>query len=56
MECLKLIGDPAKLHEGRSPSILPGRRASIYPGAVPPAAAAAFLPRAPKVPTFNEGE
>jgi signal recognition particle receptor subunit beta len=56
MECLKLIGDPAKLHEGRSPSILPGRRASMYPGAIPPAAAAAFLPRAPKVPAFNEGE
>jgi mutual gliding-motility protein MglA len=32
-ECLKLVGDPRKAREGRTPSILPGHRASMYPGA-----------------------
>lgn len=34
-ECLKLVGDPAQASEGRTPSILPGRRASSYPEAQP---------------------
>jgi signal recognition particle receptor subunit beta len=55
--CLHLVGDPGKAREGRSPSILPGRRASLIPGAVPPAAiephADAGL-RAPRMPRFEE--
>jgi hypothetical protein len=35
--CLNLIKDPNHLREGRSPSILPGRRASMFPGGQPPA-------------------
>ncbi|HBQ18274.1 MAG: GTPase domain-containing protein [Sandaracinaceae bacterium] len=29
--CLKIIGDPETAREGRSPSILPGQRASMFP-------------------------
>lgn len=36
-ECLKLVGDPATAHEGRTPSILPGRRASTFPESRPAA-------------------
>jgi signal recognition particle receptor subunit beta len=31
--CMKLVGDPAGAPAGRSPSILPGRRASMFPSA-----------------------
>ncbi len=51
-KCLALVGDPRKADEGRSPSILPGRRASMIPGAVPPAASDA-IPKAPRVPRFD---
>lgn len=60
-ECMKLVGDPRKAPEGRTPSILPGRRASMYPGAVPPDATPigasgtdgdAAIPRAPKLPNL----
>jgi len=55
--CLALVGDPRKAQEGRSPSILPGRRASMIPGAVPPAAADAHaIPKAPRVPRFDGDE
>lgn len=37
-ECLKLIGEPGDAPEGRTPSILPGRRASMYPESRPHAA------------------
>jgi mutual gliding-motility protein MglA len=37
--CLTLVGDPHSVPEGRSPSILPGRRASMFPGGLPPAVA-----------------
>jgi hypothetical protein len=47
-ECMRLVGDPATLPEGRTPSILPGHRASMYPGATPPPSIA--LPKAPRVP------
>jgi mutual gliding-motility protein MglA len=56
MECLKLIGDPTRMDEGRSASILPGRRASMYPGALPPSLGSGILPRSPKIPSFNEGD
>jgi signal recognition particle receptor subunit beta len=36
-QCLKLVGDPRKSREGRSPSILPGKRASMFPNAPGPA-------------------
>ncbi len=36
-ECLKLVGDPARVGEGRTPSILPGRRASMFPESRPAA-------------------
>lgn len=56
MECLKLVGDPTIMEEGRSRSILPGRRASMYPGGIPPESGSGLLPRSPKVPSYNEGE
>jgi hypothetical protein len=53
-KCLALVGDPRKATEGRSPSILPGRRASMIPGAVPPAAAHAHrIPKAPRMPRMD---
>lgn len=51
--CLHLVGDPRKLPEGRSPSILPGRRASMYRFAEGEAMEVR-VPRAPLVPTFDE--
>jgi mutual gliding-motility protein MglA len=47
-ECMKLVGDPHTAREGRTPSILPGRRASMYPDARPDAIPA--IPRPPRVP------
>lgn len=32
--CLKIVGDPRGAQEGRSPSILPGHRASMFPGSL----------------------
>jgi len=49
--CLNLVGDPATLREGRSPSILPGTRASMYPGGRP---SSARVPIAPLVPKFED--
>ncbi len=31
--CLKIVGEPRTAKEGRSPSILPGKRASMFPNA-----------------------
>jgi len=53
LECLKLVGDPARHAEGRSPSILPGRRASMYPGGKA-LGGEVVIPRAPKVPEIEE--
>ena len=47
--CLRDLGDPARANEGRSPSILPGQRSSMFPGAAPPLVEAALRP--PPVPT-----
>ncbi|MEM7608604.1 MAG: GTPase domain-containing protein, partial [Myxococcota bacterium] len=47
--CLRIVGDPATLREGRSPSILPGARASMYrdlPGESP----VVSIPQAPRLP------
>lgn len=65
-QCLKLVGDPVRAPEGRSPSILPGRRASMFPGGLPPALAGTTeesgvqvpeikMPRAGRVPRFEGG-
>lgn len=67
-ECLALVGDPRDVQEGRSPSIMPGHRASMFPGAlaggssVPPPAggddsrsATSVVPRAPRVPSVSNG-
>jgi len=51
-ECLKLVGDPSGMPEGRSPSILPGRRASMFPGGRP--AALDVLPKPPRLPRVDE--
>jgi mutual gliding-motility protein MglA len=61
-ECMKLTGDPRRAAEGRTPSILPGRRASMYPEARPIAVQSRppprieqepMIPRAPKVPSVR---
>jgi signal recognition particle receptor subunit beta len=53
-QCLHLLGDPGHAKEGRSPSILPGRRASMYP---PDRPAVVSRPsralRPPKAPAFD---
>jgi mutual gliding-motility protein MglA len=54
-ECMKLVGDPKRLSEGRTPSILPGRRASMYPDGLAPEVGA-DLPRAPRMPSFGDGD
>lgn len=54
LECLKLVGDPRRQLEGRSPSILPGRRASMYPGGRPAGLGVeTSLPAPAKVPSFD---
>lgn len=45
-ECLRLVQDPAKLPEGRTPSILPGQRESMFPEVIPQEL---LIPRAPRV-------
>ncbi|MBX3184928.1 MAG: GTPase domain-containing protein [Polyangiaceae bacterium] len=47
-ECLRLVGDPSRAAEGRTPSILPGRRASSFPGASPRAAEQTQRPPKPE--------
>ncbi len=65
-ECMKIVGDPATAPSGRTPSILPGHRASMYPGSVPPrassrspanepSAANPVVPKAPRVPGWPTG-
>lgn len=51
-ECMKLTPAPAKLAAGRSPSILPGRRLSMFPDAEAPAVREGSLPPPPRVPSF----
>ncbi len=52
--CLQIVGDPNRAREGRSPSIMPGQRASMFPDAVPPAVRAALIvPKAPRVPSLD---
>jgi len=55
-QCLTLLGEPSRAPEGRSPSILPGRRASMIPGyrGESGTGAGARVPRAPKLPSFGD--
>lgn len=51
-EMLKICPDPSKLPQGRTPSVMPGRRASMLPGALP--FMPATLPRPTPVPRLEE--
>jgi signal recognition particle receptor subunit beta len=56
-DCLKLVGEPAQAIEGRSPSIVPGQRSSMFPDARPPVIDTApdvVLPPAAGVPLDDE--
>jgi signal recognition particle receptor subunit beta len=53
-QCLALVPDPATMREGRTPSILPGRRASMYPPDSRPRPVP-NVPQAPRVPKFGQG-
>lgn len=50
--CLKIVGDPRHAREGRSPSILPGKRASMFPG--PGRDVPTHVPAAAPVPYIEE--
>lgn len=52
--CLKLAPEPSSLPDGRSPSILPGRRASMY-AARGSGSPSVSVPRAPRVPMIALG-
>jgi hypothetical protein len=54
--CLKLVGPVDQLPDGRSPSILPGRRPSMFPDARAGQAGSGgmHVPSAPRVPRFND--
>ncbi len=51
--CLKVVGNPHDMPEGRSPSILPGRRASMYRFVESGEHLKVTVPRSPRVPTFD---
>lgn len=54
-QCLQLVGDPSLAREGRSPSILPGRRASMFRASTELAEAAPSPPRSTlKPPTVDD--
>ncbi len=55
-ECLRLLGDPGRAHEGRTKSILPGIRASMYPGGHPEPFAVPAIPAPPPLPEIIEEE
>ena len=49
-QCLALVPDPGRAKEGRSPSIIPGQRSSMFPQQRAGAIATASFPRPPKLP------
>jgi hypothetical protein len=51
---MALIPDPAAAPPGRSPSILPGRHASMFPDAIPPALRQVRIPRHARLPREAE--
>lgn len=52
-QCLALVRDPSQVREGRSPSILPGQRASMFPREDETRPVFA-LPRPPKIPAAGD--
>ena len=52
-ECVQLLGNPQAAPEGRSPSVLPGRRASMYPGTVA-GAQVPVIPKQPHAPNLDD--
>ncbi|MCB9636106.1 MAG: gliding-motility protein MglA [Sandaracinus sp.] len=52
--CLKVLGDPTTIPEGRSPSIVPGRRASMYRAAAETTAPDVSIPKAPALPRIDD--
>jgi signal recognition particle receptor subunit beta len=55
-ECLRLVPNPRRAKEGRTPSILPGVRASMYPDALPASFEIPRFPAPPKVPLVLDDE
>jgi len=53
--CLKIVGDPKVAPEGRSPSILPGKRMSMFPGA-PGISDEIRIPKAAHTPKFSSDD
>jgi hypothetical protein len=51
-QCLHLVGDPSHAREGRSPSILPGKRASMFPSSAGRIVSPGLRP--PRAPTFDQ--
>jgi mutual gliding-motility protein MglA len=54
--CLALVGDPHAAPAGRSPSIVPGRRVSMFPEAEPAALGRELVPPAARVPQFDDDD
>ena len=52
--CLRLVVDPEALPGGRSPSILPGRRASLFRGLEGERVEVPAIPRAARVPRIED--
>jgi signal recognition particle receptor subunit beta len=53
--CLVLAADPRSVPAGRSPSIVPGQRVSMFPDAEPAALGREPVPPAPRVPREPDG-
>ena len=54
--CLAQVVDPQAAPAGRSPSIVPGRRVSMFPDAEPAALGRERMPPSPPLPRFDEGD
>tara|TARA_B100001750_G_scaffold176568_1_gene144823 strand:- start:1948 stop:2661 length:714 start_codon:yes stop_codon:yes gene_type:complete len=52
--CLRLVEDPDRMPGGRSPSILPGKRASLYRGLAGERVDVPSIPRPSRVPRLDE--
>jgi signal recognition particle receptor subunit beta len=50
-ECLAVVEQPADAPSGHSPSVLPGKRVSMYPNTEPGAGRHMPIPRPPRLPT-----
>jgi signal recognition particle receptor subunit beta len=54
--CLTQVGDPVLAPSGRSPSIVPGQRVSMFPDAEPSALGRVHMPPNSPVPVFKDEE